>query len=52
MEFYHAQINDSGICVSITQNGAPINDPHFIRLDSFRADLLGMKWNGSAWVTP
>ena len=52
MAYYYAQLNGAGICMSITQNGAPLVGPQYVQLDSFRADLLGMKWTGSAWVAP
>ena len=48
----YAQLNDSGICVAITQPGAPLIGPQFVVIGTLDASVLGKRWTGSAWVAP
>lgn len=46
---YFAQLNENGICVSVTQPAAPLVGPEFIPLTFLDMSVLGKKWNGTGW---
>lgn len=48
----YAQLNEDGICVSITQTPGVLEGPQFVVLPFFDLSVLLKKWTGTEWVTP
>lgn len=47
--YFYAQLNDSGICISVTQTAGPMEGPNFVPIDGIDPSLIGRHWNGTGW---
>lgn len=49
---WYAQINESGVCVAITQPSEPLVGPQFVPIGESYQELHFWTWNGSEWLPP
>lgn len=47
---YYAQLNESSICIAVTQSAGPLVGPAFVQLAFFDTSVLAKKWDGSGWI--
>lgn len=50
--WYYALVDENNICISVDDYGEEVPYPDYIRVDSLDDSIIGMMWNGSAWVEP
>ena len=49
-EFFYAQVDQSGVCFSVTQTAGEVTEPGMVRIQEFDPSLLGRLWLGDAWA--
>ena len=52
MAYYYAQVNESGICIGVSQLSGEVNAPNMIRLNKNefeRNDIIGHKYENGVW---
>lgn len=49
MTFFYAQIDVTGVAVSVSQAAAQINAANMIPLSSYDLSVLGQRWGGQGW---
>lgn len=52
MNYYYALLNEKGICISVDDYGEEVNIENYIRVDTLDTSIIGLYWNGTAFVTP
>lgn len=45
MTFFYAQIDDSNVCVAVTQTAEPVDAPNMVPIDVFDASLAGRTYD-------
>lgn len=46
---YYAQINETGICVAVSQLAGKVEQENMIEIDNYDISLLGKRWDGEVW---
>lgn len=47
--YYYAQLNDKGICCSISDLASEMTESCLIAIDSFDESYMGKLWDGETW---
>ena len=47
--YYYAQLNADNVAVGVSQLSGAVDNPQLIPLETYDADVMGKKWNGSTW---
>ena len=50
MNWYYALLDENNICISVDNYGEEVLYPNYIRVDTLDDSIVGMLWNGSAFV--
>lgn len=48
MTFFYAQIDDSNVCVAVTQTAEPVDAPNMVPIDGFHASLTGCTYDAAS----
>lgn len=49
MCYYYAQIDESNICIGVSQLSGEVNLPSMVLLDNYDSSLLGRQYNNGGW---
>ena len=49
MKYYYAQLDESNICIAVSDLSGPVTADNMIRLESYDISLLGKKYNNGVW---
>ena len=49
MKYYYAQIDESSICIAVSDLSGPVTAANMLRLETYDISLLGKKYNNGVW---
>ena len=49
MKYYYAQIDESNICIAVSDLSGPVTADNMLRLETYDISLLGKKYNNGVW---
>ena len=49
MKYYYAQIDESSICIAVSDLSGPVTAANMLRLETYDINLLGKKYNNGVW---
>ena len=50
MKYYYAQIDESNICIAVSDLSGPVTADNMLRLETYDISLLGKKYNNGVWA--